>query len=138
MDASEIQGVYEDEGVQMPDEVKAGDLVVCSINGKNFSEPDNVGKVLKVPKKQVKLSAGHRDGTGGDLYVLHYYKRPFRGSLSNATLKKSKFIHDCLCINATYFLFMSVCTLLSSLITPAITTTLPLFFLFRNRRMVVI
>ena len=73
-----------------PDPNKAGQLVVCSINGKNFSEPDMVGKAIKIPKKQVKLPPNHRDGEVADIFVQHYDKQKLTGGTSVTALKKSK------------------------------------------------
>ena len=84
--AAQIFQVYQEACVQMPDGTNAqtGDLVICSVNGKNFTEPCGLGKVLKV--KDVKLKSGHRDGPKGEVFVLSYDKQK-SGSTSLATLK---------------------------------------------------
>ena len=52
-----------------------GDIVICS-QTKNWSDPDDMGKVIKVaPKgKTIKLPKGHRDGSNVHMYVQTYTK----------------------------------------------------------------
>ena len=87
VNAAEIYQIYQENGVKMPDgdSAEPGDLVICSVNGKNFTEPCELGKVLKV--KDVKLKAGHRDGPAGQIFVLPYSKQKIRGGNTITNLK---------------------------------------------------
>ena len=87
VNAGEIYSAYQQACVPMPnaDSVEPGDLVICSVNGKNFTEPCGLGKVLKIA--DVKLPATHRDGPKGEIFVLSYDKQKVRGNTSIKTLK---------------------------------------------------
>ena len=87
VNAAGIHAVYEEALCEMPDgnSVKKGDLVICSVNGKNFTEPCGLGKVHTI--KDVKLVATHNDGPKGEVFVLSYDKQKMRGKTSLASLK---------------------------------------------------
>ena len=75
----------------MPDgtRVKKGDIVICSVNGRNFTEPCTLGKVFLV--KDVNLPKEHNDGPKGEVFVVSYDKQNLRGRCTLTQLK-SKFV----------------------------------------------
>ena len=57
---------------------KVGDIVACSYKGKNFKNPCELGKVVKVCKSQKlvgKNGKEHDDGPIGHIYVLTWRKQ---------------------------------------------------------------
>ena len=90
----------------MPDgtHAKKGDIVICSVNGRNFTEPCGLGKVYLV--KNVNLPAGHNDGPKGEVFVVPFDRQNLRGRISLAQLK-SKFVHFLL-VHAMYIFCSSV------------------------------
>lgn len=91
MNAGEIHAIYEKALKSMPNgaSAKKGDLVICSVNEKNFTEPCSLGKVYMV--KDVKLGPRHNDGTKGEVFVLAYDKQQMRGNTRSLANLKSKF-----------------------------------------------
>ena len=92
VNCAEIHGLYEKALLQMPtgEQAKEGDVVICSVNGKNFSEPCALGVVVRV--KNVNLPPGHEDGEKGELFVLPFDKRLRGGkSLKNLLSKFFKY-----------------------------------------------
>ena len=87
IDAAGIYSVYEDAKQEMVhgDVAKKGDVVICSVNGKNFGEPDDLGTVIMV--KDVVLPKGHDDGEKGEIFILTYAKQKLRGKITAAKLK---------------------------------------------------
>ena len=85
--ASQIYGVYAQEKCKMCDGTKAkkGDIVICSVNDKNFTDPCVLGKVFMV--KDVNLGPTHNDGEKGQIYVIPYDKQNIRGRMTLAQLK---------------------------------------------------
>ena len=98
VNAAQIFSIYQEACVEMPnaDSVEPGDLVICSVNDKNFTEPCGLGKVLKVA--DVKLKSTHRDGPKGEIFVLAYDKQKVRGSTSIKALKRKLLTCTC-CVN---------------------------------------
>ena len=62
-----------------------GDIVICSVNGKNFTEPCGLGTVYLV--QDVDLPKNHKDGAKGEVFVLSYDKQMFRRNQSMHSLK---------------------------------------------------
>ena len=87
LNAAEIHGVYEKALCEMPNgnNVKKGDIVICSVNEGNFSEPCCLGVVLMV--KDVNLGPGHNDGEKGQVFVLPFDKQNTRGKHTLTSLK---------------------------------------------------
>ena len=59
---------------------QVGSIVICSDQGKDFTSPDELGKVLHVRTEQKLVGSrgkAHPDGDVGHLYVLTYKKQKF-------------------------------------------------------------
>ena len=68
------------KGIKLRDgnDVRVGDIVICSYKGKDFTNPCELGRVLKVCKSQKLVGAKgeeHPDGPIGHIYVLTYKKQ---------------------------------------------------------------
>ena len=100
-------------------EAQKGDIVICSVNG-NWSDPCDMGKVLKVCPKGVNLPRGHRDGPVAHVYVLTYKKQKLRGrkKLEGVifVLYKSHvhalFVMFCFFVFVFFFVFYCLCFVL--------------------------
>ena len=86
-----MHAVYQDALKEMPSKCIQGDIVICSVNGKNFSEPCALGKVHCV--HDVDLPKGHKDGDKGEVFVLSYDKQMLRRKQSIPSLKSKLFVH---------------------------------------------
>ena len=60
---------------------KVGDVVLCSHEGKDFTNPCDLGVVMKVGRQKLvgKNGQPHPDGEYGDLYVLTFKKQKVGG-----------------------------------------------------------
>ena len=131
VNAAEIFQVYQKACVEMPDGTNAqiGDLVICSVNGKNFTEPCGLGKVIKV--KDVKLSK-HPDGPKGEVFVLSYDKQKCP-STSLATLKSKLLLTYLHILYCTSFIVTNLhCLLIYKSCIACLFTNLALYCFFCN------
>ena len=68
------------KGIKLRDgnDVSVGDIVICSYKGTDFTNPCDLGRVLKVCKSQKLVGVKgkqHPDGPVGHIYVLTFKKQ---------------------------------------------------------------